>query len=83
MGYGLPAAVGAQLGLPEKTVILFTGDGSIMMNCQEMATAANNNVAVKIIVLNNQKFLVWSISGNECFMKNDILIPVSKDIRTL
>lgn len=54
MGYGLPAAVGAQLGLPEKTVILFTGDGSIMMNCQEMATAANNNVAVKIIVLNNQ-----------------------------
>lgn len=54
MGYGLPAAVGAQLGLPEKTVVLFTGDGSIMMNCQEMATAANNNVAVKIIVLNNQ-----------------------------
>jgi acetolactate synthase-1/2/3 large subunit len=54
MGYGLPAAIGAQLGLPEKTVILFTGDGSIMMNCQEMATAANNDVAVKIIVMNNQ-----------------------------
>jgi len=54
MGYGLPAAIGAQLGLPEKTVVLFTGDGSIMMNCQEMATAANNNVAVKIIVMNNQ-----------------------------
>ena len=54
MGYGLPAAIGAQLSLPEKTVILFTGDGSIMMNCQEMATAANNNVAVKIIVMNNQ-----------------------------
>jgi len=54
MGYGLPAAIGAQLGLPEKTVVLFTGDGSIMMNCQEMATAANNDVAVKIIVMNNQ-----------------------------
>ncbi len=54
MGYGLPAAIGAQLGLPEKTVILFTGDGSIMMNCQEMATAANNDIAVKIIVMNNQ-----------------------------
>ena len=54
MGYGLPAAIGAQLGKPEKTVILFTGDGSIMMNCQEMATAANNDVAVKIIVMNNQ-----------------------------
>lgn len=54
MGYGLPAAIGAQLGMPDKTVILFTGDGSIMMNCQEMATAANNEVAVKIIVMNNQ-----------------------------
>ncbi|WP_378954013.1 biosynthetic-type acetolactate synthase large subunit [Pelosinus sp. sgz500959] len=54
MGYGLPAAIGAQLGLPEKKVILFTGDGSIMMNCQEMATAANNNIPVKIIVMNNQ-----------------------------
>ena len=54
MGYGLPAAIGAQLGLPEETVILFTGDGSIMMNCQEMATAANNEVPVKIIVMNNQ-----------------------------
>ena len=54
MGYGLPAAIGAQFGLPEKKVVLFTGDGSIMMNCQEMATAANNNVAVKIIVMNNQ-----------------------------
>lgn len=54
MGYGLPAAIGAQLGMPDKTVILFTGDGSIMMNCQEMATAANNNIPVKIIVMNNQ-----------------------------
>lgn len=54
MGYGLPAAIGAQLGVPDKTVILFTGDGSIMMNCQEMATAANNNIPVKIIVMNNQ-----------------------------
>ena len=54
MGYGLPAAIGAQLGLTDKTVVLFTGDGSIMMNCQEMATAANNDVPVKIIVMNNQ-----------------------------
>ncbi len=54
MGYGLPAAIGAQFGLPGKAVILFTGDGSIMMNCQEMATAANNNIPIKIIVMNNQ-----------------------------
>ena len=38
MGFGLPAAMGAQLGCPENQVILFTGDGSIMMCCQEFAT---------------------------------------------
>ena len=54
MGYGLPAALGAQLGFPEKKVVLFSGDGSIMMNCQELATAADNGLPVKIIVLNNQ-----------------------------
>ncbi|GMA98305.1 biosynthetic-type acetolactate synthase large subunit [Pelosinus sp. IPA-1] len=54
MGYGLPAAIGAQITLPEKTVVLFTGDGSIMMNCQELATMADNGLPVKIIVMNNQ-----------------------------
>jgi acetolactate synthase-1/2/3 large subunit len=54
MGYGLPAAIGAQITLPEKTVVLFTGDGSIMMNCQELATVADNKLPLKIIVMNNQ-----------------------------
>lgn len=54
MGYGLPAAIGAQITLPEKTVVLFTGDGSIMMNCQELATVADNGLPLKIIVMNNQ-----------------------------
>ncbi|AIF52845.1 biosynthetic-type acetolactate synthase large subunit [Pelosinus sp. UFO1] len=54
MGYGLPAAIGAQITLPEKPVVLFTGDGSIMMNCQELATMADNGLPVKIIVMNNQ-----------------------------
>lgn len=54
MGYGLPAAIGAQMSLPDKPVILFSGDGSIMMNCQELATAADNNLPLKIIVMNNQ-----------------------------
>ena len=54
MGYGLPAAIGAQITLPKKNVILFTGDGSIMMNCQELATLADNGLPVKIIVMNNQ-----------------------------
>lgn len=53
MGYGLPAAIGAKLGQPDKKVVCFSGDGSIMMNCQEFATAADNDVDVKIIVVHN------------------------------
>ncbi|HBS59247.1 MAG TPA: biosynthetic-type acetolactate synthase large subunit [Firmicutes bacterium] len=54
MGFGLPAAIGAQIGHPGETVVLFTGDGSIMMNCQELSTAADNGLPVKIILLNNE-----------------------------
>lgn len=54
MGFGLPAAVGAALANPGKKVLCFTGDGSLMMNIQEMATAAENQLDVKIILLNNQ-----------------------------
>ena len=54
MGFGLPAAIGAQIGHPDATVVLFTGDGSIMMNCQELSTAADNGLPVKIILLNNE-----------------------------
>ncbi|NIY47488.1 acetolactate synthase large subunit [Cedecea colo] len=54
MGFGLPAAVGAALAEPQRKVLCFTGDGSIMMNIQEMATAAEHNLDVKIILMNNQ-----------------------------
>ena len=54
MGYGLPAAIGAKVACPKKKVVLFTGDGSIMMNCQEMSTAADNGIDVKIVVLHNK-----------------------------
>lgn len=53
MGYGFPAAIGAKLGKPEKVVFDIAGDGSIQMNIQEMATAVNNKVGVKIAILNN------------------------------
>lgn len=53
MGFGLPAAMGAKLACPEKNVILFTGDGSIMMNIQELATIADRDVDVKIVVVHN------------------------------
>jgi len=54
MGYGLPAAIGAKVAVPSKTVINFTGDGSILMNIQELMTAVENKVAVVNIILNNQ-----------------------------
>ncbi|PWC16839.1 acetolactate synthase large subunit [Brenneria corticis] len=54
MGFGLPAAIGAALAEPERTVACFSGDGSLMMNIQEMATAAEEGLNVKIILLNNQ-----------------------------
>ena len=53
MGFGLPAAIGASLANPDKRVICFSGDGSIMMNVQEMATLAEQNLDVTIVVLDN------------------------------
>ncbi|MEW5952168.1 MAG: biosynthetic-type acetolactate synthase large subunit [Bacillota bacterium] len=53
MGFGLPAAVGAQLGSPGKQVVLVTGDGSIQMTLQELATAVEQKLPLKIIILNN------------------------------
>ncbi len=53
MGFGLPAAIGAALACPDRRVVCFSGDGSLMMNIQEMATAVEQNVNVKIILMNN------------------------------
>jgi acetolactate synthase-1/2/3 large subunit len=53
MGFGLPAAIGAALAEPERPVVCFTGDGSLLMNVQELATAAEEGVNVKVILLNN------------------------------
>jgi len=53
MGYGFPAAIGAQLGCPDKVVFDIAGDGSFQMNIQELATAVINKVPVKVAILNN------------------------------
>ena len=53
MGFGMPAAIGAALAEPQRTVVCFTGDGSILMNVQELVTAAEEDVNVKIILMNN------------------------------
>lgn len=54
MGYGIPAALGAQVGKPEDRVICICGDGGFMMNCQELMTLADLDLPVKIILLNNR-----------------------------
>ncbi|MGI8603547.1 MAG: biosynthetic-type acetolactate synthase large subunit [Verrucomicrobiales bacterium] len=54
MGYGFPAAVGAKLAQPDKEVVDIDGDGSFLMNIQELATAVTENIAVKVIIINNQ-----------------------------
>lgn len=53
MGYGLPAAIGAKIAMPHRTVCLFTGDGGMQMNIQELGTIMEQGVAVKMILLNN------------------------------
>ena len=53
MGFGLPAAIGAQFAFPDRDVIVFSGDGSIQMNIQEMATAVACDLPIKIVLLNN------------------------------
>ena len=54
MGYGLPAAIGAQVAFPESKVICISGDASIQMNIQELGTIAQYNLPIKLIILNNK-----------------------------
>ncbi len=54
MGYGFPAAIGAQAAFPKKTVIDIAGDGSIQMNIQELTTAVQHHLPVKVAILNNR-----------------------------
>jgi len=53
MGYGLPAAIGAQIAHPDKTVVCVSGDASILMNIQELATARQHRTPVKVVLCNN------------------------------
>ncbi len=54
MGYGFPAAMGAKVAHPDKHVFSISGDGSIQMNIQELATTIENNIPVKVVILNNR-----------------------------
>jgi acetolactate synthase-1/2/3 large subunit len=69
MGYGFPAAMGAQFAFPDKTVLCVTGDGSFQMNIQEMATAVFNKLPVKIAIINNN-YLGMVRQWQEIFYKH-------------
>jgi acetolactate synthase-1/2/3 large subunit len=53
MGFGLPAAIGASLAYPGRDVICFSGDGSILMNIQELATVVDHELNIKVLLFNN------------------------------
>ena len=87
MGFGLPAAVGAALANPDKRVVCFSGDGSIMMNVQEMATLAEQNLAVTVIVFQNgtlgmvyqqQKYLFDKNYSASIFGRQPDLLSIAK-----
>jgi acetolactate synthase-1/2/3 large subunit len=87
MGFGLPAAIGAALANPEKRIVCFSGDGSIMMNIQELATLAEQNLAVTVIVFQNgtlgmvyqqQKYLFEKNYSASIFGVNPDLLAIAK-----
>jgi acetolactate synthase-1/2/3 large subunit len=54
MGFGLPAAIGAKVGSPEKIVVDIDGDASFSMTAMELATASQYNIGVKVLLMNNE-----------------------------
>lgn len=81
MGYDLPAAVGACVANDYKDVTCIAGDGSIMMNLQELQTIVTNKLPVKIVLINNQGYQQIRITQTNLFNKNFVGIgPESKDL---
>lgn len=87
MGFGLPAAIGVALSNPQKHTICFSGDGSIMMNIQELATLAENNLPVTVIVFENgtlgmvyqqQKFLFQKNYSASVFGQSPDLLKIAE-----
>jgi acetolactate synthase-1/2/3 large subunit len=79
MGFGFPAAMGAKFARPDKMVISVCGDGSFQMNMQELATAVENNMDIKIVLLNNghhgmvRQWQTMFFNGNYSASKFDVL----------
>lgn len=78
MGFGLPAALGAALGAPDRQVCMFSGDGGIQMTIQELGTIMEYNIPVKMIILNN-KFLGMVRQWQELFFRERYSSTVLKN----
>jgi acetolactate synthase-1/2/3 large subunit len=76
MGYGLPAAIGAQLAKPEALVVNISGDGSFQMNMQELGTVMENKLPIKILILNNRS-LGMVRQWQELFYKKNYMATVN------
>ncbi|MDR1455712.1 MAG: biosynthetic-type acetolactate synthase large subunit [Tannerella sp.] len=89
MGYGLPAAIGAKIGAPDRTVCLFVGDGGLQMTIQELGTVMQENLNIKIILLNNHYLgmvrqwqeLFFNERYSETVMKNPDFVASAKAYR--
>jgi acetolactate synthase-1/2/3 large subunit len=86
MGFGLPAAMGAKIGAPDRTVLMYAGDGGFQMTIQELGTILQENIGIKMIVLNNH-FLGMVRQWQEMFfderysftkMKNPDFVAIAK-----
>ncbi len=86
MGFGIPAAMGAKIGAPERTVLMYSGDGGFQMTIQELGTIMQENIGVKMIILNNH-FLGMVRQWQEMFfeerysftkMKNPDFVAIAK-----
>jgi acetolactate synthase-1/2/3 large subunit len=85
MGFGLPAAIGAKFGSPDRTVCLFVGDGGLQMTIQELGTIMQSDIDVKIILLNNHflglvrqwQELFWQERYSETIMQNPDFVKIA------
>ncbi len=77
MGYSIPAAIGAKLADPEKTVVAVCGDGSFQMSMMELATICQNNVDVKIVVMKNNKLGLVKEIQKKSYKNNEMAVDLS------
>ena len=75
MGFGLPGAIGVALGSPKGQVVLIVGEGSLMMNIQELQTMVGYNLPIKIFLLNNNGYLSIKHTHNALYGKDTVGDP--------